>query len=68
MEKLVTLMSLEPALVLGVALVLLTCFFPHILACSGEWTQGVINGRGTLFIANGDRYTGEWQDGKMNGT
>ena len=29
--------------------------------------NGVISGIGTLFIANGDKYTGEWKDGKMHG-
>jgi len=29
--------------------------------------NGVISGKGTLFIANGDKYTGEWKDGKMHG-
>jgi len=27
----------------------------------------VISGKGTLHIANGDKYTGEWKDGKMHG-
>lgn len=27
----------------------------------------MISGKGTLHIANGDKYTGEWKDGKMHG-
>ncbi len=51
--------SLLPLLPLS----LLLSTFPS----SGEWVNGVISGIGTLFIANGDKYTGEWKDGKMHG-
>ncbi len=34
----------------------------------GDWSNGVIEGKGTLFIANGDRYVGQWVGGKMHGT
>jgi hypothetical protein len=28
---------------------------------------GWLAGKGTLFIANGDKYVGDWKDGKMHG-
>lgn len=40
---------------------------PSTSTPSGEWVNGVISGIGTLFIANGDKYTGEWKDGMMHG-
>ena len=30
----------------------------------GEWKNGVISGRGVLLWANGNRYSGEWENGK----
>ena len=33
----------------------------------GEWTDGRINGYGTLTYQDGDKYIGQWVEGKMNG-
>lgn len=33
----------------------------------GEWSNGRINGKGTLRLANGDVYSGEWKDAKRHG-
>ncbi len=32
----------------------------------GEWKDGKRHGRGTYYIANGDRYEGEWKRGERN--
>ena len=34
---------------------------------SGEWRNGIINGRGVFLWSNGDRFEGEWKDGKQHG-
>lgn len=33
----------------------------------GEWSNGRINGKGTIYLANGDRYSGDWKDGRRHG-
>ena len=37
------------------------------LRYSGEWSNGKINGRGTIYLSTGDRYVGDWKDGKRHG-
>jgi len=39
----------------------------YTLEFLGEWTDGRINGYGTLTYQDGDKYIGQWIDGKMNG-
>lgn len=34
---------------------------------SGEWNNGRINGKGTIYLANGDQYSGEWKDARRHG-
>ena len=33
----------------------------------GEWTDGKMNGQGTMTHVDGHKYVGEWTDGKING-
>jgi hypothetical protein len=37
------------------------------IAYVGEWKNGVMEGQGTLTLANGDEYIGQFRDGKANG-
>src|SRR5262249_14676113 len=37
------------------------------LSYVGEWKNGVMEGRGTLTLPNGDEYTGQFRGGKANG-
>ena len=33
----------------------------------GEWYQGRRHGTGSIFLTNGDSFTGAWKEGKMDG-
>ena len=33
----------------------------------GEWYQGRRHGNGSIFLTNGDSFTGMWKEGKMDG-
>ncbi len=34
---------------------------------SGDYKQGVRNGKGTLYLTNGERVDGSWSNGKLHG-
>ncbi len=33
----------------------------------GEFTEGIRNGKGTLYLTNGEKIEGSWLDGKLYG-
>ncbi len=33
----------------------------------GEWYQGRRHGTGTVYLPNGDRFTGGWKEGRLGG-
>ncbi|MCK4469881.1 MAG: hypothetical protein KAU60_16190, partial [Desulfobacterales bacterium] len=48
------------------ALLLIVCFFP-VNSFGGCIEGDCVNGQGTFIYANGDKYTGQFKDGKMHG-
>jgi hypothetical protein len=38
-----------------------------LILYEGEFLEGQINGNGTYFYGNGDRYAGQWKDGLFHG-
>jgi len=52
--------------VLGAALLLIICFSP-LNTFAGCIIGDCMNGQGTFIYSNGDKYTGQFKDGKMNG-
>ncbi len=52
--------------IIGAALLLIICFSP--LNTFGGCIKGdCMNGQGTFICPNGDKYTGQFKDGKFHG-